>query len=388
MEKNKQIYLDHAATTPMDPQVLEAMEPYFGPEYGNPSSIYAIGQKAKNAMQIARVEISEILGCFPEEIIFTSGGTESDNLAILGVARANKAKGNHIITTTIEHHAVLHPCEALEKEGFEVTYVPVEPNGIVDPAKIKEAVRDDTILISVMYANNEIGTIQPIAKIGRMCKKKGIPFHTDACQATGALMLNVDRLHLDLMTINGSKMYGPKGIGLLYVRQGTNIQPIMYGGEQERRLRPGTENVAGIIGMAKALTLAQENQEEENKRLIDLRDYMIKEISERIPKTKLNGDPVERLPNNVNVTISDIEGEAMLLRLDMASIAASSGSACTSGSLDPSHVILALGESYERAHGSIRFSLGKDTTKKDIDYVLDVLPKIVEDLRAISPVSL
>ncbi|MFC1599692.1 cysteine desulfurase NifS [Patescibacteria group bacterium] len=388
MEINKQIYLDHAATTPMDPRVLEAMEPYLTKEYGNPSSIYAIGQKSKNDMQIARVEISEILGCYPEEIIFTSGGTESDNLAILGVARANKHKGNHIITITIEHHAVLQPCEALEKEGFDVTYIPVEKNGIVDPAKIKEAISENTILISVMYANNEIGTIQPIAKIGRLCKKRGIPFHTDACQASGVLMLKVDHLHLDLMTINGSKMYGPKGIGLLYVRQGTNIQPIMYGGEQEKRIRPGTENVAGIIGMAKALTLAQENLEKENKRLIELRDYMIKEISERIPKTKLNGDPELRLPNNVNVTISDIEGEAMLLRLDMAGVAASSGSACTSGSLDPSHVILALGESYERAHGSIRFSLGKDTTKKDIDYVLDVLPKIVEDLRAISPVSL
>lgn len=387
MEINK-IYLDHAATTPMDPEVYEVMKPYFGPEYGNPSSIYEIGQKAKNDMQIARVEIAEILGCYPEEIIFTSGGTESDNLAILGVARANAKKGRHIITTNIEHHAVLHPCEALEKEGFDVTYIEVEPNGIVDPAKVKEAVREDTILISVMYANNEIGTIQPIAKIGRLCKKRGIPFHTDACQVAGTLPINVDRLHLDLMTINGGKIYGPKGIGLLYVRQGVNIQPIMYGGEQEKRIRPGTENVAGIIGLAKALTLAQHGRDTENERLIELRDYMIREISERIPKTKLNGDAELRLPNNVNITISDIEGEAMLLRLDMMGVAASSGSACTSGSLDPSHVILALGESYEKAHGSIRFTLGKSTTKKDIDYVLEVLPKIVEDLRAISPVSL
>lgn len=380
--------MDHAATTPMDPEVYEAMKPYLGLEYGNPSSIYEIGQKAKNDIQIARVEIAEILGCYPEELIFTSGGTESDNLAILGVARANKHKGNHIITTNIEHHAVLHPCEALEKEGFEVTYIPVEKNGIVDPAKIKENVREDTILISVMYANNEVGTIQPIAKIGRMCKKKGIPYHTDACQAAGVLPINVDRLHLNLMTLNGSKIYGPKGIGLLYVRQGTNIQPIMYGGEQERRIRPGTENVAGIIGLAKALSKAQQNSEAENKRLIELRNYMIKELIEQIPKTKLNGDAEMRLPNNVNVSILDIEGEAMLLRLDMMGIAASSGSACTSGSLDPSHVILALEESYEKAHGSIRFTLGKSTTKKDIDYVLDVLPKIVEDLRAISPVSL
>lgn len=385
METN--IYLDHAATTPMDPRIFEAMKPYFMEKFGNPSSIYQTGQIAKNAIEKARLEVAQLLGAQPEEIIFTGGGTESDNLAIFGVARANKHKGKHIITSKIEHHAILHPCEELEKEGFEVTYIPVEPNGIVDPLKVKEAMRDDTILVSIMYANNEIGTIQPIAKIGRACKKRGIPFHTDACQATGALMLNVDKLHLDLMTINGSKMYGPKGVGVLYIRKGVPIKPILFGGEQEKKIRPGTENVAGIVGMAKALELAEADREKESKRLIGLRDYMIKEILEKIPKTQLNGDPVERLPNNVNISVLEIEGEALLLRLDMKGISASSGSACASGSLDPSHVILALGKPHFVAHGSLRFSLGKSTTKKDIDYVLEVLPKIVEDLRAISPIK-
>ncbi|MFC1809948.1 cysteine desulfurase NifS [Patescibacteria group bacterium] len=387
MPKNN-IYLDHAATTPMDPRVLEAMEPYLKEEFGNPSSIYSIAQRARQALDEARTDVAEVLGCTEEEIIFTSGGTESDNLAILGVARANAKKGKHIVTTKIEHHAVLHPCEVLEKEGFEVTYVDVEKNGIVDPVKVKEVIREDTILVSVMYANNEIGTIQPIGKIGRFCKKRSIPFHTDACQAAGTLEMNADRLKVDLMTLNGSKIYGPKGVGVLFVRKGVNIQPLMYGGEQERRIRPGTENVAGIVGLAKALKLAQEGREKENVRLSRMRDYLIKGIEAKIPKVMLNGDRLERLPNNVNVSILDIEGEALLLRLDMAGIAASSGSACTSGSLDPSHVILALGHPYEIAHGSLRFSLGKSTTKKDLDYVLEVLPKIVDDLRAISPVSL
>ncbi len=381
------IYLDHAATTPMDPRVYEAMKPYCMEEFGNPSSICKRGQQAKNALEQARLTVSNLLGANPEEIIFTSGGTESDNLALLGVARANKHKGKHIITSTIEHHAVLHTAQQLEKEGFDVTYIPVESNGIVDPAKVKKAMRDETILVSIMYANNEIGTIQPIAKIGRACKKRGIPFHTDACQATGALMLNVDSLHVDLMTINGSKMYGPKGVGVLYVRKNVDIDPIMHGGQQEKGMRPGTENVAGIIGLTKALELAEQNREKESLRLIKLRDYMIEELKKRIPKTELNGDPLLRLPNNVNISILEIEGEALLLRLDMKGINASSGSACTSGSLDPSHVILALGKTHLVAHGSLRFSLGKSTTKKDIDYVLDILPKIVSDLRAISPLS-
>jgi cysteine desulfurase len=382
------IYLDHAATTPIDPRVYEAMQPYFTEKFGNPSSIYQAGQIARNAIERARLEVANILGALPDEIIFVAGGTESDNLAILGVARANQHKGKHIITSKIEHHAVLHPCQQLEKEGFEVTYIPVEKNGIVDPEKVKDAMRDDTILVSIMYANNEVGTIQPIAKIGRTCKKRGIPFHTDACQASGALPLNVDKLHLDLMTINGSKMYGPKGVGALYIRKGTAIKPIMFGGEQEKKLRPGTENVPGIVGFAKALQLAEESREKESARLTELRDYMIREILAKIPKVELNGDPIQRLPNNVNVSVLEIEGEALLLRLDMKGISASSGSACTSGSLDPSHVILALGKTHFVAHGSIRFSLGKSTTKKDIDYVLDILPKIVDDLRAISPITI
>ncbi|MCD6109226.1 cysteine desulfurase NifS [bacterium] len=386
MENN--IYLDHAATTPMDPLVYEVMKPYFIDKFGNPSSIYQTGQIAKNAIEKSRLQVAEILNAKPEEIIFTSGGTESDNLAILGVARANKHKGKHIITSNIEHHAVLHACEALEKEGFEVTYIPVEKNGIVSPDKVKKAMRDDTVLVSIMYANNEIGTIQPIAKIGRTCKKRGIPFHTDACQTTGALMLDVDKLHLDLMTINGSKMYGPKGVGVLYIRKGIALSQIMYGGGQEKKIRPGTENVPAIIGFAKALEIAEKEREKESKRLTKLRDYMIKEILNKIPKTQLNGDAINRLPNNVNISILEIEGESLLLRLDMKGISASSGSACTSGSLDPSHVILALGKPSFVAHGSLRFTLGRSTTKKDIDYVLEVLPKIAEDLRAISPISL
>ena len=385
METN--IYLDHAATTPMDPRVYEVMAPYFTEKFGNPSSIYQTGQIAKNAIEQARLNVANLIGAKPSEIIFTSGGTESDNMAILGVAKANRHKGKHIITSVIEHHAVLHPCEELEKEGFEVTYIPVETNGIVDPAKVKEAMREDTILVSIMYANNEIGTIQPIAKIGRACKKRGIPFHTDACQATGALMLNVDKLHLDLMTINGSKMYGPKGVGVLYVRKGVQIKPIIFGGEQEKRMRPGTENVPAIVGFVKALEIAEAEREKESERLIKLRDYMIKEILRKIPKTELNGDPINRLPNNINISVLEIEGEALLLRLDMKGISASSGSACTSGSLDPSHVVLALGKTHFVAHGSLRLTLGRSTTKKDIDYVLDVLPKIVEDLRAISPIT-
>ena len=381
-------YYDYAATTPCDPRVLKKMEPYFTLDFGNPSSIHQYGQIAKNAVDNARVDIAKILGCSPEEIYFTSGGTESDNIAILGTARANAHKGKHIITTKIEHHAVLHPCEQLEKEGFEVTYANVDKDGIINPDEVKKVIRKDTILVSIMYANNEIGTIQPIWKIGRYCKNKGIPFHTDACQAAGTLEMNVDKLIVDLMTLNGGKIYGPKGIGILYIRKHTNIWPITYGGEQEKRLRPGTENVPGIVGLAEALKLAQKDREKENKRLTELRDMLIKGIIKKIPKVKLNGHPEKRLPNNVNVSILDIEGEAMLLRLDMLGIAASSGSACTSGSLDPSHVILALGHGYEVAHGSIRFTLGKQTKKEDIDYVLKVLPKVVSDLRKISPVRL
>jgi len=384
---NKNIYLDHAATTPVDERVFEKMKPYFSEIFGNPSSMYMTGQKARKALYHARMEIAEILGCSPEEVIFTSGGTESDNLAILGVAKALKHKGKHIITSTIEHPAVLETCKMLAKDGFEITYIEVDENGIIDAQKVKDAMREDTILVSIMYANNEIGTIQPIAKIGRACKKKGIYFHTDACQAAGSLELNVDKLHLNLMTINGSKIYGPKGVGALYVKTGTSIKAIMGGGQQERRLRPGTENVAGIIGLAEALKLAQAEREKESNRLTILRDRLINGILKTIPKTRLNGDRENRLPNNVNISFLDIEGESILLRLDMMGVSTSSGSACSSGSLDPSHVILALNQPFEVAHGSIRFSLGHSTTEEDINYVLDIMPKIVSDLRAISPVN-
>jgi cysteine desulfurase len=383
----KNIYLDHAATTPVDERVFEKMKPYFTEIFGNPSSMHIAGQKARKALYNARMEIADIFACSPEEIIFTSGGTESDNLAILGVASAMKHKGKHIITSAIEHPAVLKTCKMLEKDGFEITYIEVEENGIVDAAEVKAAMREDTILVSIMYANNEIGTIQPIAKIGRACKKRGVLFHTDACQAAGTFELNVDKLHLDLMTINGGKIYGPKGVGALYVRNGSSVRAIMGGGQQEKRLRPGTENVAGAIGLAESLKLVQAERENENTRLITLRDQLIDGVLETIPKTRLNGDRENRLPNNVNISFLDIEGESILLRMDMMGVAASSGSACSSGSLDPSHVILALGLSFEVAHGSIRFSLGHSTTKEDIDYVLEILPKIVSDLRAISPVN-
>lgn len=384
----RKVYLDNAAATPVDKKVANKMQPYFTEVFGNPSSIYTSAQKAKHALEKSRIKVAEIFECSPEEITFTSGGTESNNLAILGTARASEKKGKHIITSAIEHHSVLHPCEQLEKEGFEVTYIPVNKHGIIDPQEVKNAVRKDTILVTIMYANNEVGTIQPIAKIGRMCKKRSIPFHTDACQATGYLPINVNKLHLDLMTINGSKMNGPKGAGVLFLRKGTNIVPILFGGEQEKQLRPGTENVPAIVGLTEALAIAQKNREKESKRLIKLRDYMIEEITRTIPKIKLNGHAEKRLPNNVNISFLDIEGEALLLRLDMMGIEASSGSACTSGSLDPSHVILSLGVPYEIAHGSLRFTLGKSTTKKDIDYVLEKLPEIVKDLRSMSPVEL
>ncbi len=328
------------------------------------------------------------MNCTTDEIIFTSGGTEGDVLALVGAARAHVDKGRHIISTTIEHHAVLHTLDALKKEGFEITLVDVEPNGIVDPQKIEAALRPDTILVSVMYANNEIGTIQPIAEIAKIVKKHGAIFHTDACQAAGYLDLDVKHLNVDLMTINGTKIYGPKGSGALFVRRGIKIKPIFFGGSQESRRRPGTENVPAIVGFAEALNFAQSEREEESRRMCELRDYFIKRLTTEIPKTVLNGDAEKRLPNNVNVSILDIEGEATILYLDANGIACSTGSACTSESLDPSHVILALGKPYEYAHASIRFSLGRETQKADIDYVMDVLPNIVDTLRKISPVSI
>jgi len=388
------VYLDHAATTPLHPQVYEAMLPYLTESFGNPSSFHSIGKTVKDAIDKAREQIAALLNARSDEILFTSGGTESDNLAILGYARKNQDQGKHLITTRIEHHAVLEAMLHLEKkEGFEVTYLETDRDGLVFPEQVEAALREDTLLVSIMYANNEIGTIEPIAAIGNMIKKwsdahkrPALKFHTDACQASGYLDLDVESLHVDMLTLNGSKMYGPKGIGLLYLKRTIKLQPLQFGGSQERAIRPGTEHVSGIIGMAKALELVQKDRENESKRLIPLRDRLIAGIQGSIKKTRLNGHPQQRLPNNVNISLMDIEGEALILYLDAHGIYASTGSACTSASLDPSHVILALGLPYEVAHGSLRFTLGHSTTKEDIEYVIDTLPPLVEKLRSLSPV--
>jgi cysteine desulfurase len=378
--------------------VIKAMLPYFSQVYGNAGSLHQPGRKALMAISRARKTIAQILNCKSEEIIFTGSGTESDNLAIFGAARANKNFGNHIITSNIEHHAVLYPCEQLEKEGFKVTFSKVDKDGLLSLDSFKKAINDNTILVSVMYANNEIGTIQPIEKIGAIIKdvreerkKRGLKvpifFHTDACQAAGYLNLDVQKLGVDLLTLNGSKIYGPKGTGILYIKAGTRIEPIIFGGGQEWGKRSGTENTPGIVGLAEALKIAQKNRKKESQREKKLRDYFIKEILKNISKVVLNGHPQKRLPNNINISILDIEGEAMLLWLDKYGIFVSTGSACDSQSLEPSHVILALSRPYEYANGNLRFTLGRKTTKKDIDYVLRVLPKIVKELRKISPVK-
>lgn len=411
----REVYLDHAATTYLDPRVKEAMEPYWEIEFGNPSGLYRPGRRAKEAIDGAREIVARILNCLPaqagrpEEIIFTGGGTEAINLALFGAARFYKEQGRHLITTKIEHHAVLHSMEALEKEGFsagggpasgwEVTYLDVDEHGLVDPEAIRKTIRPDTILVSIMYANNEIGTIEPIEEIGKIVKKTReerkasgsmVPllFHTDACQAAGALDLDTQKLGVDMLAINGSKIYGPKGVGMLYVRKGVRLKPLIYGGGQENNLRSGTENVPGIIGLAAALELAQAEREGENARLVELRDYLTRRLTTEIPKTILNGHPVRRLPNNINVSVLDIEGEAVILYLDAKGIYISTGSACTSTTLDPSHVILAIGRPYEYAHGSLRFTLGKKTTQEDLDYVMRVFPGVVEKLRKISPVRM
>lgn len=393
----KQIYLDHAATTPLDKRVLKKMMPYLQEDYGNPSALYNLGRRSLKAIMEARKTVADILAGTPNEIIFTGGGTESDNLAVLGAARANRAAGQHIITTKIEHHAVLYACKQLEKEGFTVTYLKPNKEGIVAAEQVMAVVKPETILITIMYANNEIGAIEPIAEIGKALLKynaverqgkQRVLFHTDACQAAGTLDLNINRLHTDLLTLNGSKIYGPKGVGVLYKKKDVKIQPLIFGGEQEFNLRAGTENVAGIIGLAEALRLAQNNKEKENARLTDLRDYFWQGLIKKINNIKLNGHAKKRLPNNLNVSILNIEGEAMLLYMDEKRIQAATGSACTSQSLEPSHVLLSIGLPYEMAHGSLRFTLGHSTTKADIDYVLKVLPEIVEKLREISPVRL
>src|SRR5258707_5566032 len=374
------IYLDHAATTALDRRVLEAMIPYFTTEYGNASSIYTLGRHAMQAIDGAREQVAEILNCRPTEVIFTGGGSESDNLAIKGLAFTAQKKGQHIITTPIEHHAVLHTCHYLERFGFTTTYLPVDHYGRVDPDDVARAITDQTILVSVMYANNEVGTIEPIAEIGRICRARKIAFHVDAVQAAGSLPLDVVALNADLLSLSAHKFYGPKGVGILYQRQGVRLLPQLQGGSQERGKRAGTENVAGIVGATTALRLAYEDLPQVMPRIIALRDRLIAGIV-TIPGSQLTGHPTERLPNNASFVFEGIEGESILLNLDLLGIAASTGSACTSGSVDPSHVLLALHLPVELAHGSLRLTLGKDNTDEDVDTILTALPGIVEKLR-------
>ncbi len=381
----KTIYLDHAATTATDPQVIDAMLPYFHENYGNPSSIYSISRTTRNAIENARGILANALGADPKEIVFTSGGSESDNFAIKGIAQALKDKGNHIITSQIEHHAVIYTCKYLEKNGYDVTYLPVDNNGIVKLDELEKAIRPDTILITIMHANNEIGAIQPIRQIGKIAKKHGIKFHTDAVQTFGHIPVNVNDLNVDLLSISGHKFYGPKGIGALYIRKGTKLTPLIHGGDQERRRRASTENVPGIVGLGKAIELALSIMENEAKRQTQMRNTFIQTLLEKIPDSRLNGHPVDRLPNNVNISFEGIEGESILLNLDMYGIAASTGSACSSSSLEPSHVLLSIGLTHEFAHGSVRFSLGKHTSQVELDRVAEVLPGIIQKLRAMSP---
>lgn len=381
----EQIYLDHAATTKTAPEVVEAMLPYFTEYYGNASAVYGFGDKSRQAVNHARDTIANALGAKSEEIYFTAGGSESDNWALKATAEAYKEKGNHIITTKIEHHAILHTCQWLEKQGFEVTYLDVDENGTVSPEAVEAAIRPTTILISVMFANNEIGTIEPIAEIGAIAKKHGVLFHTDAVQAFGQVPIQVDEMNIDMLSASGHKLNGPKGIGFLYIRKGVKIRSFIHGGAQERKRRAGTENVPGIVGLGKAVELALATMEQRIEQESSLRDHMISRIENEIPFAKLNGERSKRLPNNVNVCFRFIEGESMLIMLDMKGICASSGSACTSGSLDPSHVLLAIGLPHEIAHGSLRMTLGAENTLQEVDHTVDVLKEIVAHLRNMSP---
>ena len=381
----KLIYLDNAATTKIHSEILEEMLPYLSDNYGNPSSIYSIGRESRKALDMARERVAKALNAQNSEIFFTSGGTESDNWAIKGIAFGNESKGKHIITTNIEHHAVLHTVAYLEKYGFEISHIPVKEDGIVDIKDLEKEIREDTILISVMFANNEIGSIQPIKEIGEIAHKKGIYFHTDAVQAVGNIPIDVKDLNIDLLSLSGHKINGPKGVGALYIKKGVNISNMLHGGGQEMKRRAGTENVAGIVGLGKAIELATKDIPKKSKYLIELRDCFIKEIQEKVPDTILNGNPNLRLPGNINICFKYIEGESILLMLDMKGICASSGSACTSGSLEPSHVLLALGLPHEIAHGSLRLTLSTENTKQDIEYVLETIPPIIKTLRAMSP---
>ena len=376
----RRIYLDHAATTPLSQEVLEVMLPWFTRGYGNASSVHGEGREAKRAIENARRQVMKALNiAHPQEVYFTAGGTESDNWAVKGVALA-RGRG-HIVTTAIEHHAVLHACQWLEKQGFDVTYLPVDAYGRVTADQVEKALRPDTILVSVMAANNEVGTILPIGQIGQLCRDRGVIFHTDAVQAVGAIPLDVQDMNIDLLSLSGHKLHGPKGVGALYIRKGVKIDSILHGGAQERGYRAGTENVPAIVGLGKAIEIAQANRTDNAERMTALRDRLIRGLTERIPQAHLNGHPTERLPGNVNLSFDGVEGEALLLRLDLAGVAASSGSACTSGALDPSHVLMALGMTAAQANGAIRLTLGTETTGNDIADVLEILPPIVEDLR-------
>ena len=383
---NKVIYLDHAATTATRPEVVEAMLPYFTENYGNTSTVYELGSKNKSAVTHSRETIAKALGTDAANIYFTAGGSEADNWALVATAEAYKNKGNHIITSKIEHHAILHTCEYLEKErGYEVTYIDVDENGIIKLDELKKAIRPTTILISVMFANNEIGTIQPIKEIGAIAREHGILFHTDAVQAFGQIPIDVDELNIDMLSSSGHKLNGPKGIGFLYIRKGVKIRSFIHGGAQERKRRAGTENVPGIVGFGKAVEIAIATMDKRIKQETELRDYLIDRILAEVPYTRLNGDRERRLPNNANFSFQFIEGESLLIMLDMAGICGSSGSACTSGSLDPSHVLLAIGLPHEIAHGSLRLTLGEDNTREEMDYVVEKIKGIVERLRSMSP---
>ena len=381
----KMIYLDNAATTRTAPEVVEAMLPYFTEYYGNASTVYQFGEKSREAVTTARETIAKAIGAKTEEIYFTAGGSEADNWALKATAEAYESKGKHIITSKIEHHAILHTCEYLEKRGYEITYLDVDENGLISLDELEKAIRPDTILVSIMFANNEIGTIEPVAEIGKIAHAHGVLFHTDAVQAFTQVPINVDEMNIDMLSTSGHKLNGPKGIGFLYIRKGVKIRSFVHGGAQERKRRAGTENVPGIVGFGKAVELAMASLNERMKRETELRDHLIARVEKEIPYSRLNGDRKKRLPNNVNFCFRFIEGESMLIKLDMAGICASSGSACTSGSLDPSHVLLAIGLPHEIAHGSLRLTLGADTTLEDVDRTVDELKKIIEYLRSMSP---
>ncbi|HEX2925771.1 MAG TPA: cysteine desulfurase NifS [Ruminiclostridium sp.] len=383
--EDRTVYLDHAATTYVKPEVFEAMKPFFTEHFGNASSIYSLGRDSKKAVEEAREKVAKAIGAEPREIYFTGSGSEADNWAVKGIAAANKKKGNHIITSAIEHPALMNSCKYLEGEGFEVTYLPVDSDGQISPEQVRNAIKDNTILISIMFANNEIGTLQPIKEIGAIAKEKGVIFHTDAVQAVGNVKIDVQELNIDLLSLSGHKFYGPKGIGALYIRKGVKISSFIHGGQQERGKRASTENVPAIIGLGKAIELATQNLDEYNKKLIELREKTIEGLLAKVPYIKLNGHRNNRLPGNVNISFQFIEGESLLLMLDMKGIYGSSGSACSSGSLDPSHVLLAIGLPHEIAHGSLRLTFGDENTQEDVDYILEVIPQMVSRLRDMSP---